>query len=242
MEAHFSGSPPPDWVVQEYLEGPSFSVEVAGRPGAYRPLPVTDLEMDGVYDCKRVMAPSSLSPGLARTFQELAVTLAEGVGLSGIMDVEAILHHGVLKVLEIDARFPSQTPTAVFHATGLNMVDLLIGAFAVDPGEALTSLSSPGGGASILEHIRVRPGRLSVCGEGIMAEAGPLHLEEGFFGAHEALTSYTENHDDWVATLMVRGSDLREARACRERVIEGIRARFGLERYDDESPVGFRSR
>ncbi len=51
---------PEAWVAQEYLEGPSYSIEVLGSPGAYRPLQVTALDMDAGYDCKRVRAPAPL--------------------------------------------------------------------------------------------------------------------------------------------------------------------------------------
>jgi len=240
LEARFGSSPPPGWVLQEYLEGPSFSIEVVGRPGAYAPLQITGLEMDGAHDCKRVLAPASIPSRLARTFAEMAVTLAEAVGLSGIMDVEAILHDGMLKVLEIDARFPSQTPLAVYHSTGVNMVEVLARLFSGEVGTGTVSVPALPERSSILEHIRVRPGRLSVCGERILAEAGPLHLEVDFFGAHEALTNHAPGRGDWVATLMVRGADLRDAQARRDRVIGEIRTRCGLESYEDEHPMGFR--
>lgn len=242
LEARFGTSSPTGWVLQEYLLGPSFSIEVVGRPGAYLPLQITDLEMDGMHDCKRVVAPASLPSQIAGTLRNLAVTLAEGVGLAGIMDVEAILHDTGLQVLEIDARFPSQTPAAVYHATGVNMVELLVGIFRGEPGRNPVSAPPPGRGASILEHIRIRAGHLSVCGEGAMAEAGPLHLEESFFGAHEALTDYAPGSESWVATLMVRGSDLADAWACRDQAIGDIQARCGLVSYSDEYPSGSRSR
>ena len=69
-----------------------------------------------------------------------------------------------------------------------------------------------------------------------MTAAGPLHLEADFFGAEEALTSYAPEISDWVATLMVKGSDLNHARERRDRVIGTIRSRFGLAIYEDESP------
>jgi pyrrolysine biosynthesis protein PylC len=239
MEARFGTIPPPGRILQAYLTGPSYSIEVIGRPGDYTPFQTTYLEMDRDYDCKRVLAPSRLPSHLTGLFEEMAVTLAEGVGLSGIMDVEAILHEGQLKVLEIDARFPSQTPIAVYHSTGVNMVERLARVFSthgmVKPDRAHT-LSV---GGTVLEHIRVCDGRLSVCGEHIMTEDGPLHLEERFFGSDEALTSYAPGSDDWVATLMVKGSDLRGARERRDRVIGGIRDRFGLDACIDEYPVLF---
>jgi pyrrolysine biosynthesis protein PylC len=238
LEARFGLVPPRGRVLQAYVTGPSYSIEVIGRPGNYTPLQVTNLEMDPDYSCKRVLAPSTLPSDLIGLFEEMAVTLAEAVGLSGIMDVEAIHHEDQLKVLEIDARFPSQTPIAVYHSTGINMVERLAMIFsAKDKVETAQAPTRPIRGL-VLEHIRVRDGHLTVCGEQIMTEAGPLHLEANFFGADEALTNHAPGKDEWVATLMVTGSDLDGARDRRERVIREIRNRFSVKSYGDEYPDG----
>jgi pyrrolysine biosynthesis protein PylC len=236
LEARFGLLPPPGHVLQAYVTGPSYSIEVVGRPGDYIPLQTTSLEMAGDHSCKRVQAPSRLPSDLTGLFEEMAVTLAEAVGLSGIMDVEAILHEGHLKVLEIDARFPSQTPIAVYHSTGINMVERLARIFSPQGQSRPDSVPTRAMRGSLLEHIRVRDGHLSVCGEQIMAEDGPLRLEADFFGADEALTSHASGKEDWVATLMVEGSDLEDARDRRDRVIREIRDRCGVRSYCDESP------
>jgi len=135
LHADFPGGKIPDTMVaQQYLEGPQFSIEVVGLPRQHVPLCVTDLHMDKGYDCKRVSAPTCLSPEQAAHLEEMALALAEAIGLKGIMDVEVILHEGGLKLLEIDARFPSQTPMAVYWAAGINMVQLLAEQFV--PGHA----------------------------------------------------------------------------------------------------------
>jgi len=255
LEARFGTISPQGYVLQEYLAGPSYSIEVIGRPGDYSALQITSLEMDRDHDCKRVLAPSPIPSDLTGPFANTAVTLAEAIGLSGIMDVEAILHQGQLKVLEIDARFPSQTPIAVYHSTGINMVERLAMVFSAQdriepesiparPGSEPTTAGPVRGSVtarsmrgSVLEHIWVRRGCLSVCGERVMPEAGPLHLEADFFGADEALTSHTHGTDDWVATLMVTGSDLGDALERRDQVIGEIRRRFGLGNYSDDYPL-----
>jgi pyrrolysine biosynthesis protein PylC len=236
LEARFGSGLPPGWIVQEYLSGPSYSIEVVGRPGSHAFLQVTALEMDRDHDCKRVLAPSGLPSHLTGRFEETALALAEAVGLSGIMDVEAILHKGQLKVLEIDARFPSQTPIAVFRSTGINMVEQLARVFSSQDRTAPKTAPPRPPGGTVLEHIQVCHGTLSVCGEHVMAEAGPLHLEEEFLGADEALTNHFPGKEEWVATLMVDGSDQHDARERRDRVIGEIRNRFGVSVYRDEYP------
>jgi len=236
LEKRYDILPPPGRVLQACLTGPSYSIEVVGRPGDYSPLQTTDLEMDRDYDCKRVLAPTTLSSDLTEVFERTAVTLAEAVRLSGIMDVEAILHNGQLEVLEIDARFPSQTPIAVYHSTGINMVERLAALFTgPNEGDTDSAPNQPQRG-SVLEHIRVRDGQLSVCGEHIMTEDGPLRLVEDFYGADEVLTSQTRGKHDWVATLMITGTDLSDARQRRDRVIADIRNTFGVEGYRDDYP------
>ncbi len=115
-----------EWVVQEYIEGPSYSIEILGSGENYFPLQVTGLEMDDIYDCKRVHAPVELETLQLKQFNDIAVLIAREINLTGIMDVEVVLHQGQLKILEIDARLPSQTPTVVYHSAGINMLELLV--------------------------------------------------------------------------------------------------------------------
>ena len=187
-------------VAQEYVEGPSYSIEVIGTPGAYTPLQVTDLGMDEAYDCNAVRTPTDLSPDQVKHLENMAVAIAETIDLKGIMDLEAILHQGQLKLLEIDARLPSQTPMAVFWSTGMNMVAMLADLFIKD--------IKPERGRSevpvLVEHIRVTGQNIAFLGEHIMAGDGPLHIETGFFGADEAVTSWGPGKHTWVATLIFR--------------------------------------
>lgn len=217
------------WVKQEFLDGPSYSIEVVGARGAYRSFAITELEMDGGYDCKRVLAPVALPPPLEAAFRGTALTLAETLQLEGIMDVEVILHQGQLKVLEIDARFPSQTPTAVYHSSGINLLTVLCT-------ETVAAIPRPHRGV-VFEHLRVTGNRLEISGEHIMADAGPLRLRRGLFGAQEALTNYQPGQRDWVATLICTGDTLAHARSRRDRVIERIMGECALDRFIDSAPL-----
>jgi pyrrolysine biosynthesis protein PylC len=226
---------PADVVLQEFIQGPSYSLEVLGVPGQYTPLQVTGLEMDENYDCKRVLAPTDLSDALTSEFEGIADTLAHAIELRGLMDVEVILHEGVLKVLEIDARLPSQTPTAVFWSTGLNMVrmlgDLFVSGSRMRPKEPIHSKGV------IYEHIQVSPNMLKFTGEGIMSRGTPLRIQSNFFGADEAITNYTPNYDEWVATLIVCEKDRDAAMEKRNRVIADIQGHFNIEMFWDPSSM-----
>jgi pyrrolysine biosynthesis protein PylC len=223
------------WVIQEYLEGPSYSLEIIGLQGQCVTLQVTALEMDATFDCKRVLAPVDLPVRLDQEFREAATTLGQNLRLNGVMDLEVVLHEGRLKLLEIDARLPSQTPSVVARSTGINILELVGTVFLESRlPEALTAGVPQG---VIYEHIRVSNGRLEVSGEHIMAQAGPLHTEEGFFGADMALTNYTAPDRPWVATLVISGQGLNQAWEKRGGVIQAIMERCGLADYEDPSPV-----
>jgi pyrrolysine biosynthesis protein PylC len=222
------------WVAQEFLEGPSFSLEVLGSREAYQTLQVTDLEMDASYDCKRVLAPTALGESEIKQFEAMTLTISKALNLRGIMDVEVILHDGQLKLLEIDARLPSQTPTAVYLSTGINMVELLRGLYLNPSGLTVSWPPSPRG--VVYEHLKASPGRLEVSGEHIMANAGPLQVWENFFGADEAITNYEPHRAEWVATLIVTAESRKKAWKKRCGVIEQIRATCSLLTYLDPSP------
>jgi 3-methylornithine--L-lysine ligase len=218
--------PAREWLIQEFIPGPSYSLEVIGLPGNYATPQVTDLAIDGQYDCKRVTAPSNLAGGLISEFEALSLRLANALNLTGIMDVEVILHENDLKVIEIDARLPSQTPTAVYWSTGSNMVQLL-GDLFLNRKTRIQPDSKHESGV-IYEHVRVSSNYLEIAGEHIMSGAQALHIFPDFFGADEAITNYATGRDDWVATLMVVEENLEAAWDKRNRIIADIRKKFKL--------------
>ncbi len=226
-----------EWVVQEFIAGPAYSLEVMGWSGHYMPLQVTDLEMDSRYDCKRVMAPTHLMPSHVCDFKETAMTLANELKLNGLMDVEVILHQDTLKVLEIDARLPSQTPIAVYWSTGMNIVQML-GDLFVNGTLKKQPANDPKRGV-VYEHIRASANLLETGGEHIMSGQDPLHIVNGFFGANEAVTNYTPGRKEWVATLIIYGKTRQIAWKKRNEVIARIQKRFNIEQYRDPVPPTF---
>ncbi len=223
--------PNPQWLIQEFIHGPSYSLEVIGSPGHYTVPQVTDLAIDAQYDCKRVTAPSSLAGELILKFEALSLALADALNLNGIMDVEVILSEDELKVIEIDARLPSQTPTTVYWSTGLNMVQLL-GDFFLNRQTRIQPNSTNEYGV-IYEHVRVASNHLEIAGEHIMSGTDALHVYPDFFGADEAITNYATGRDDWVATLIVVEKNVEAAWDKRNQIIADIKKRFKLEIYLD---------
>jgi pyrrolysine biosynthesis protein PylC len=244
LEKFFSNLSTSDWVLQEYLEGPSYSLEVIGSPNSYITLQVTDLEMDEDYDCKRVLAPTKLSPQQVIQLEEISLKIAQALPLKGLMDVEVILHNGQMKVLEIDARLPSQTPTAVYWSRGINMLELLEQLFLKKQNPSVFSVASVAKNLKnkkshqndrgvVYEHIKVTPGAIEVCGEHIMARGGPLQLHTDFFGADEAITNYAPGKNSWTATLINSGANLSKAWEKRQQIIKNIRDKLNLKIFKD---------
>lgn len=233
LKKHLSSAEPP-WVVQEYVQGPSYSIEIIGKSGKYAALQVTDLDMDAAYDCKRVQAPSDLSDTLKSEFENISIKIARALPLKGLMDVEVICHKNSLKVLEIDARFPSQTPTAVYWSTGLNMFAMLANLFLNKDDKKETELTRENG--VIYEHINVSPDLIKVSGEHIISDTVGLRLEQDFFGADEALTNYAADRANWVATLIVSDTDRQTAWEKRNHVIADMKKHLKIDNVLDPVP------
>ena len=90
----------------------------------------------------------------------------------------------------------------------------------------------------LYEHILVTRDKIKVCGEHIMAGRGPLHYQQDFFGAGEALTSYNprEKQKEWAATLVLTASSREAARAKEQLVIHNIMQAAGVHCYEDFAP------
>ncbi len=199
MESFLKNHSREEWVIQEFLEGPSYSIEIIGTPGNYNTYHITELFMDEGYDCKRVLSRPNFPKILKNRFQTIALELGEMVQLKGIMDVEVIEKNGELKILEIDARIPSQTPITVYHATGINMICEMYqkfydASFSTEVWDKERFVS--------LEQIEVNHGRIKISGEHIMTHSGVVSLKENFCGADEAITDYKPGAPSWNATLI----------------------------------------
>jgi pyrrolysine biosynthesis protein PylC len=209
-----------DYVIQEYLEGRSYSLEVIGNGASYNVLQITEIIIDADYDCKRVVAPAALSKTLQEKFGQLAEEMAGILKIKGIFDIEVILDNGQFKVLEIDARLPSQTPIAVYHSTGINMLELLAEAIEGN----VTKIAVTRKKVCLYQQVRVNRQGCTVLGEKIMGNAGPLKVLDGFFGADEAITNYEPGKTEWVATVIVTAATQKKAYRKFAQVLASIKA------------------
>lgn len=190
------------WIVQEYLTGRSYSIEVIGKPGSYRTYQITEIHMDEVYDCNQVTSPCNISDKMKKELSDIAVKLADLVGLNGIMDVEVIDDEGILKVLEIDARIPSQTPTAVYHSTGINFISEIASLFSGKWETQNLCREKYRERYTSYEHYYVDNNGIKCLGEHIMSDAGPLKLYTNYLGSDEVITDYRKGDKVFRGTFI----------------------------------------
>ncbi|MDR0768214.1 MAG: 3-methylornithine--L-lysine ligase PylC [Methanosarcinales archaeon] len=167
-------SVPPNYLIEEYLTGPVISLEVVGDGKDYTVVKETLIHIDDVWDCCMVTPlPSN------EIYRKITFDLAKGLRLKGIMDVEAISSQKGWKVLEIDARFPSQTPTCVYFSSGVNLLLLLIEAFSnpefKEKGLPNSTNKKYENAYCIFEHFRKEDGKLISGGEHLISAGSNFH-------------------------------------------------------------------
>jgi pyrrolysine biosynthesis protein PylC len=206
----------PDMLVEEYVEGEVVSLEIIGDGNHFAVVKETLVHIDGTYDCHMV-TPLPANP----LFRQISHDLAANLPLKGIMDVEAISGPKGLRVIEIDARFPSQTPTAVYYSSGINLIELLFRAFT-DGIEEIKAF--PENKYCIYEHLMLRENGLLVpVGEQVLSKGsdyGKFYDEPGI----EILLCKGEN---LVFTLISWGKDKEEAEAKKCKGLSVLKEHFG---------------
>ena len=223
-----------DIIVQEFVDGPNISIEVIGNGKRAVPLILTEVILDNTYDCKMVRCPTSdFDSNIGDNIKEYGRKVAESLSLRGIMDLEAIVHNGIAKVLEFDARIPSQTPATVLHATGINLVKLLFDALVNDELDSATPLHNK---AAIYEHIIVDGEAMMSCGEGQFSNVDNLRLQIGLFDSDEMITNYTPRRKKWHAIVICTGNSPQEAWTKRQKCINQIIEKNKITHYLDPVP------
>jgi pyrrolysine biosynthesis protein PylC len=118
------------------------------------------------------------------------------------MDLEAIFSKGKFHLLEIDARFPSQTPMAVYWSTGINLLVELAACFMPLPPNTHRPKRPRRIKGVVFEQFQVVSGERRPHGERIFSTLGPVHIEPGFMGATEALVAGDPKSERYAVTLI----------------------------------------
>jgi len=220
----------PGMLIEEYVEGDVVSLEVIGDGEHFAVVKETLVHIDGSYDCHRV-TPLSFDP----EFRKISLSLAANLSLKGIMDVEAIASPRGLKVIEIDARFPSQTPTVVYHSSGINLVELLVRAFegGIKEMKQIKKLEDlPKNDYCSFEHFLLKK---EENGERTLHPAGEQFLSEGSeygeYYSEPGLEIFACKGENPIFTLIARAPDREEAESVRRRGISILEEDFGAIAY-----------
>lgn len=221
-----------DAVIQEFVHGKSVSIEVIGDGNESIAYITTEVVLDKGYDCKEVRCfPTILTEEQQRDFQLYSRLTAERLGLSALMDVEAILTPKGLRFLEIDARIPSQTPAAILTGTGINLLEQLVLSRTTGR-KPLT----PSGRSGIYWHLHFKDGILETTGEKEFSHVSSPRIDSGLFGSDDSISDYSAGKTEWHGTFMVSGATPEEAEDRRLSVIQAIMSGCGVEKFDDLSP------
>ena len=219
-------------IQQEFVSGKSVSIEVIGNGKTARGYITTEVVLNYNYDCKQVVCePGILSPEEDAQFARIGADIGTRMGLKALMDVEAIRTKKGLRVLEIDARIPSQTPAAICAATGINLLEELV---YTTLGKETGKVST--GGCSIYEHYHIINGAIITCGEKEFGHVTRPYLNRNFFGADEAITDYSPDKNEWWATVINSGKTMSEVLSKRRQFITNVMRDLELEEYIDKSP------
>lgn len=220
-------------VIQEFVSGPSVSLEVIGNGGEAVPLVTTQVLFDETYDCKMVMSPPENALFDEDLFRSSCEKIAMELDLKGIMGMEAMVSKGIAEVIEIDARFPSQTPAAVYHSHGVNMVHMLLELFTAD---RLVRPDTRGGKVAIYEHVLKQGYVLRSKGEGSLTLFKGMQVRPGLFGSDEMITNYRPEEHTWVGTIICTGGTIGEAKKKRDACIRNIMTENSIEAFSDPVP------
>ncbi len=204
----------PGMVIEEYVPGYVVSLEVVGDGEHFAVGKETKVHIDDTYDC-HMITPIPHD----QTFRRIAHELAVNLSLKGIMDVEAIASPEGLRVIEIDARFPSQTPTVVYHSSGINLLQLLLQAFA---GGVCKIDMAPEQNYCRFEHLLADGEELTPVGEHVLSQGddySELHVEQG-------LEIFVCRGEQTVYTLICWDSDQMTMEVRREDGITLIREHY----------------
>lgn len=206
----------PDIMVEEYVEGDVVSLEVVGDGSHFAVVKETLVHIDETYDCHMV-TPLPPDP----SFRQISYALAANISLKGIMDVEAISGPKGLKVIEIDARFPSQTPTAVYYSSGINLIELLLRAFADDVEEIK---AFPENNYCIYEHLMLGENEILVpVGEQVLS----MGSDYGKFYEEPGIEIFLCKGGNPVFTLIFWGKDKEEAEEKKCKGLSVLKECFG---------------
>lgn len=215
------------FIIQEYLEGRSYSIEIIGEPGNYRTYEPTEIFVDASFDCNLAAVYRTIAPEKKRALADYARRIAEGIGLCGILDLEVIDSKDGMKILEIDARLPSQTPLAVYYATGMNYIAELYDVFCRG---GFRKRQTDAGRCASYTQYQIKHCAFVSLGERILTEGGVLRARRPRIRSARMITDYTRHTAVWRGIFITHADTAEQLRKREAAVRCGIVKQIRLER------------
>ncbi|MDR2866579.1 MAG: ATP-grasp domain-containing protein [Methanomassiliicoccaceae archaeon] len=222
-------------IVEEFTLGKNVSMEVIGNGEEFMPFVTTEFFLNERCDRKGVVcSPDILAGGMDKEFRDAVCKLAESIDLKALMEVKAVGTENELKVVELNACLPTETPTAVLAATGINMLSKMI-----DP-RCDKNNGNAGAGASSYEHFMIADGKMTACGETEFRRIRYPHLERGMFGADEMIIGRTFDNGPLLCAMINAARDTDELDRKRAGCIESMMDEYRIDEFTDSGQSLFK--
>ncbi|OUJ18920.1 (3R)-3-methyl-D-ornithine:L-lysine ligase pyrrolysine biosynthesis protein PylC [Methanonatronarchaeum thermophilum] len=114
-----------DYLVQKYIEGKHYSTEAISRDGETFEYVTTVLEFDESYGCCRIICTPKISTEILKEQSEIIKKITNNLNINYLFDIQTVRNNKTY-LIEVNTRFPSQTPIAVYWATGINLLEEMI--------------------------------------------------------------------------------------------------------------------
>lgn len=126
-----------DFVVERYLHGKMYSVEIARNEHGFFPLMLTERhrsEHNAILEIGSIMAPSGFFPRQDEIFQYCQKVL-ECLGLDiGVFHIEIIVSDGGVDIIEVNPRLMGGALGTLFNkSTSLNIYEVVLNAYLGNP-------------------------------------------------------------------------------------------------------------
>jgi len=202
-------------VIQEFVTGKNVSKCIIGYGNRIRSFTTTESIPGPDHDCIAVRcSPNILSEEREEEFRKISERLAESIDLISLMDVEAIDTADGLKVIEMDARLPAQTPTALLSATGVNILEEMI---------CPNLRKKTAAKVSSYEFFLIDGNRMTACGEMEFGNIRNPKTVPGLFGSDEMITDYVPGARSWRCAVINSANTEeqleRKRNECMERIM-----------------------
>ncbi|OKY77540.1 MAG: (3R)-3-methyl-D-ornithine:L-lysine ligase pyrrolysine biosynthesis protein PylC [Candidatus Methanohalarchaeum thermophilum] len=202
-----------NYLAQKYLKGRQYSTEAVVKNGRLYSYQTTLLEFQSDYGCCRIVCnpniPKEIINKQKKAIKDIYKSFSE---INYLFDVQTLFDGKELYLIEINARFPSQTPISVYWSTGINLLNQLI-----KPQEHMID-----GAPVILEHFKLNNNNIEIISEAKLLEGSDYRIKKKLPGCKEAIIGKTDNNKK-IGTAIFKEKNLIEIEKQRKKFYKTIK-------------------